>query len=211
MGKLSWSITAKHFVNCNCDYGCPCQFNALPTHRNCCALVVWDIEEGYFGDVKLGGLRAINTYAWPGAIHEGNGALQTIVDERASKEQRQALNAVMQGKNSDPGQIMLAIYRSMCTTVHEPLFRPIELEINVEDRKATLRVPGLIDTEIEPILNPVTKAQHRARIDLPMGREYHLAEVASGRTRASGNVPLELTNTHAHLLHNTMTSGGVAA
>ena len=26
-----WEIKAKEFVNCNCAYGCPCQFNALPT------------------------------------------------------------------------------------------------------------------------------------------------------------------------------------
>ena len=30
-----WSLTAKEFVNCNCAYGCPCQFNALPTHGKC--------------------------------------------------------------------------------------------------------------------------------------------------------------------------------
>lgn len=211
MGKLAWSITARHFVNCNCDFGCPCQFNALPTDRTCRALAAWDIETGYFGDVKLDGLRAVNTYSWPGAVHQGNGSLQTIVDERATAEQRRALTAVMQGQDAEPGQIMLAIYRAMCATVHEPLFKPIELEIDVDGRKAKLRVPGLIDTEIEPIVNPVTGAQHRARIDLPMGREFHFAEVARGRTRASGIVPLEFTNSHAHLVHNTMTSGGVAA
>jgi hypothetical protein len=34
--------------------------------------------------------------------------------------------------------------------------------------------------------------------------------VARGRTRATGSVPLEFTNSHAHLVHNTITSGGVA-
>ena len=84
MTALRWSITATHFVNCNCDFGCPCQFNALPTDRTCRALAAWDIHEGYFGNVQLDGLRAINTYSWPGAVHQGNGSLQTIVDERAT-------------------------------------------------------------------------------------------------------------------------------
>ena len=211
MTALSWSITTTHFANCNCDFGCPCQFNALPTDGTCRALTVWDIHEGYFGDVRLDGLRAVNTYGWPGAVHQGNGSLQTIVDDRATPDQRRALVAVMQGQDAEPGQIMLAIYRSMCTTVHEPLFKPIDLEINLEERTARVHVPGLIDAQVEPIVNAVTGAKHRARIDLPFGKEFHVAEVARGTTRASGAVPLEFANSHAHLVHNTMTSGGVAA
>ena len=210
MTALSWSITTTHFVNCNCDFGCPCQFNALPTDGTCRALTVWDIHEGYFGDVQLDGLRAINTYSWPGAVHQGNGSLQTIVDERATPEQRRALAAVMQGQGAEPGQIMLAIYRAMCTTVHEPLFKAIDLEINLEERTARVHVPGLIDAQVEPIVNAVTGAKLRARIELPFGKEFHSAEVARGTTRASGAVPLEFANSHTHLVHNTMTSGGVA-
>ena len=75
MPTIDWSIKGPHFVNCNCDYGCPCQFNALPTYRTCLAVVAWQIDEGHFGDVRLDGLCAINTYAWPGAVHEGDGVL----------------------------------------------------------------------------------------------------------------------------------------
>ena len=27
-----WRVKATEFANCNCSYGCPCQFNALPTN-----------------------------------------------------------------------------------------------------------------------------------------------------------------------------------
>jgi hypothetical protein len=208
MTDIAWSIRGTHFVNCNCDYGCPCQYNALPTSRNCRAIVAWQIDEGQYGPVKLDGLRAVNTYAWPGAVHQGNGELQSIIDERASPEQRKALIAVLQGEGAAPGAIMLQIYRSMCAKVHEPLTKPIELIADLEKRTAKLRVPGLIDTTVEPIKNPVTGAEHRARIDLPMGKEFHLAEVASGSTKATGAVPLEFTKSHAHLVHNTMSSTG---
>jgi hypothetical protein len=59
--------------------------------------------------------------------------------------------------------------------------------------------------------NPVTGMAHRARIDLPFGKEYHQAEVASGTTRASGAVTLNFRNTHAHLVDNAMTSSGPMA
>ena len=42
MTTIKWSIEGPHFANCNCDYGCPCQFTALPTDGTC--KTVW----GYF-------------------------------------------------------------------------------------------------------------------------------------------------------------------
>ena len=50
---VNWRIQDLGFANCNCDYGCPCQFNALPTHGNCEAAAGYKINNGYFGDVNL--------------------------------------------------------------------------------------------------------------------------------------------------------------
>jgi hypothetical protein len=137
--------------------------------------------------------------------------MQSIIDERASPDQRRALTSVLQGEGAEPGKIMLQIYRAMSNKVHDPLFKPIEMSINVDGRTAQLRIPGVIETTIEPIKNPVTGMERRARIDLPLGKEFHLAEVASGTTSAKGAVPLEFAGKHAHLLHNTMTSNGPVA
>ncbi|OGA72592.1 MAG: hypothetical protein A3G81_21500 [Betaproteobacteria bacterium RIFCSPLOWO2_12_FULL_65_14] len=211
MPNVEWSIKGPHVANCNCDYGCPCQFNALPTDGSCRAVVAWRIDEGYHGDVRLDGLCAVNTYSWPGPIHKGGGQMQSIIDERANPAQRAALVSILQGEGAPPATIMLQIYRAMCSTVHPPLFKSIGMEFDLEGRSATLSVAGIIKTVVEPIRNPVTGAAHRARIELPMGKEFNLAEVASGTTAASGAVPLELEKSHAHLVYNRMTSGGIAA
>ena len=58
MASTEWVIKGSEFANCNCSYGCPCQFNDLPTHGNCRGVFGIQIEEGYFGDVRLDGLRA---------------------------------------------------------------------------------------------------------------------------------------------------------
>ena len=78
MAKPAWSIEGPHFINCNCDYGCPCQFNALPKDGYCRAVVAFKIDEGYFGDVSLNGLSAFNLYSWPGPIHKGGGTMQLL-------------------------------------------------------------------------------------------------------------------------------------
>jgi hypothetical protein len=78
----------------------------------------------------------------------------------------------------------------------------------MEARTGALKIPGLVQTTVGPLKNPVTGAEHRARIDLPMGKEFHLGEVASGTTTATGAVALEFTDSHAHFVSNAMTSEG---
>jgi hypothetical protein len=209
MSVDSWAIKGPHLLSCNCDYGCPCQFAALPTDGTCRAVVVWRIDEGHFGDVTLDGLVAVNTYAWPGAIHEGNGEMQSIIDERADDSQRDALAKVLTGEGAEKGSTMLWIYHAMCKTVHEPIISAIELTIDMENRVAKLSVPGVIETTVESLKNAVTGADHQARIDLPFGKEFKFAEVASGMTRATGAVPLDFSNSHAHFADSVMTSTGI--
>ena len=80
---VEWTVQATEFANCNCAYGCGCQFNALPDKGFCEAVAGYQINQGHFGDVQLDGLRAAAVWHWPGAVHEGNGTMQLIIDERA--------------------------------------------------------------------------------------------------------------------------------
>lgn len=193
MSEIVWRIKGQHFINCNCDYGCPCQFAALPSEGTCEASVAWKIDESHFGDVKLDGLVAVNTYAWPGAIHEGNGQMQSIIDERANEQQREALARILCGEGAEKGSTMLWIYHAMCSIVHEPIIGKVLLEIDMDRRVGSLSVPGVLETFVEPLKNIVTGAELRARIDLPQGKEFIVAEVASGRTLGRGAIPLEFS------------------
>ena len=66
MTDVRWTIKGKEFVNCNCSYGCPCQFNALPTHGFCQAVGGFQIDEGFHGDTRLDGLKFVGMFRWPG-------------------------------------------------------------------------------------------------------------------------------------------------
>ncbi|MEK8069042.1 DUF1326 domain-containing protein, partial [Burkholderia contaminans] len=97
-----WEIQGTELINCNCSYGCPCQFNAPPTHGHCAAMGAISIDSGHYGDVVLDGVRIAVVFEWPGAIHEGRGRCQPIVDERASPAQREAVLKIMTGQDTDP-------------------------------------------------------------------------------------------------------------
>src|SRR5689334_22514813 len=106
----SWTLHGREFANCNCAYGCPCQFNALPTHGNCRAVVGIQVDKGNHGSVKLDGLRMAGIFRWPGPIHEGNGEAQPIVDVRADAAQRTAILKIMGGQDTKPGATMFNVF-----------------------------------------------------------------------------------------------------
>lgn len=209
MNKVDWHIKGFEFVNCNCDFGCPCQFNGRPTHRGCDAFAAVRIEDGYFGDASLNGLAFAMTLKWPGAIHEGNGQAQAFVDEKANPDQREAIMAILSGETSEPGATFFNVFASTLTKMHDPVFCKIDISGDVEERRALVKVADLIESMGEPIINPVSGEEHRARIDLPNGFEYAIAEVAQGRTHAQAAIPMELSASHSHFVHLDIGPTGV--
>ena len=145
MAYVDWEIKAREFVNCNCDFGCPCQFNALPTHGNCESVAGFQFDEGHFGETRLDGLRAVFIGSWPGAVHQGDGSIQLIIDERADEAQREALRAILYGEETEPAANIWNIYMSMANTVHDPLYKKIDFEVDVDARTAKLVVAGQVE------------------------------------------------------------------
>jgi hypothetical protein len=101
---IDWSIEAVSFGSCNCDYGCPCQFERRPTQGNCRGFEVGRIKRGLFDGVSLDNLCYVLLNAWPGAVFEGNGAVQAVIDERADEEQRKALATILYGGGDRRGE-----------------------------------------------------------------------------------------------------------
>ena len=67
------------FGSCNCDYGCPCQFESKPILGHCCGFEAVEILEGRFGDTKLDSLRFVMRSNWPGPIYEGRATADEAV------------------------------------------------------------------------------------------------------------------------------------
>jgi hypothetical protein len=198
VAKIPWSISGEEIASCNCAWGCPCQFNALPTTGRCEAFVAWRIDKGHFGDTALDGLVFASVLWFPGPVHEGNGKVLHIVDDKATAAQRSAIDALVGGQH---GGTAFEIFSAVTPHKLGTVSAPITFESQREARIGRINIPGIGETKIEPIKNPVTGETHRARIDLPDGFEYKLAEV--GNTVAcsvsSAGVSFELANTYAQL------------
>ena len=190
MAYVDWEIKGAKISVCNCNYGCPCQFYAPPTYDKCEGLDVLDIEKGHFGDVSLDGLRVGFLAGWPGAIHEGNGVGQVIIDQRADEAQREALYKIVSGEEQEP-TTAFSIYASTMHEDYAALFKPIEMRCDVEARTAAVFVPGVFEVEVQPIRNTVTGEPHHARVVLPGGFEFNEAELASGSFTAFGDLKFD--------------------
>ncbi len=190
MAYVDWLIRGPKLASCSCNYGCPCEFNAPPTHGECEGMEAMEVEEGWFGAIRLDGVRFAAVYRWPGPVHEGGGIVQGIIDVRTSEPQRDALFKILGGQEQAP-HTCFNIYNSTIEKELDPVFAPIEFEFDDANARGRFRVEGLLDSELEPIRNPVTGEAHRARIVLPNGFEFREAEMASSRFRASAGLSFE--------------------
>ena len=205
-----WEFSGRELVNCNCEYGCNCQFNALPDKGHCQAVAGIQIDEGHHGDTRLDGLRIAAIFKWPGAVHEGNGEALAFVDARADDKQREALLRIMTGQDTDPMATMFAVYASTLTKLHDPVFTDIAFEVDVDGRRGRLSIDGYVEMTGEPIRNKVTGAESRAQIVLPNGFEYDVADIGSASSRTTGGpVQVDFGNSYGQFANLHLSSHGV--
>ncbi len=204
-----WMLKGVEYGNCNCDYGCPCQFGAPTTNGTCEAIVCGRIDEGHFNDVSLDGLKWAMVVAWPGEIAEGNGRQQAIIDDSADPAQREALKTILHGGSTAPGGTHFFVYNSTMSEVLETLYAPVDLEIDLAARKASLNVAGVVQSRGVPIINPHSGDEYLAEIRLPNGFEYTVAHMGSGTTTATGAIRLDLSDSYGQFNELHMNQDGV--
>ena len=207
--NIDWHIKGKQFGNCNCNYGCPCQFNAPPTDNYCHGIGAFLIEEGFFGDTDLAGVKAVSMMKFPGPIHDGNGEMQIILDSNSTLIQQNAIQSIIYGKETEPMATAFSMYVYMMTKIYHPLIKNIELDINIETRICNLKAENIITTKTEPIKNPITGDPHRARIVLPKGMEFKEAEMGSGTTEAYAAFDTNFKNTYVQIASLNLTQKGI--
>jgi hypothetical protein len=162
----SWVMRGSVFGPCNCDWGCPCNFNAAPTYGHCDGVYLFSVREGRYGDVPLEGLH----FAWaahaPGPLHYGNVRALLLVDERASEGQRQALEQLWR---SGSAGIPFDILNSVTATWHETVYATFEVELAGNNTMAKIGGGRILELALSRVKNPVTDEEERLYLDKPTG------------------------------------------
>ncbi len=179
---MAWKIKAKYYEACNCALGCPCNMSGFPTHGFCEGSIAFQVTEGNRDGVDLKGVKVAGSVKWPGAIHEGNGAMAVFIDGNA--EQQAALVEILTAK--DPG-LPWEILSATISEIHGPFFEKIEITDN--DTDSHVKVGKKFEIQMESFKNPVSGDKHEAHMVLPTGfifQDGKLATTSVNKVDADG-------------------------
>jgi hypothetical protein len=188
-----WQLKGQGYEFCNCDFGCGCNFGGFPNSKDgsCRALVGLKITQGKCGGVNLSDVKCAGIYAWPKAIHEGNGKVAFVVDPATTDKQVDALAQIFTGKLGGMPWELLGPSAEVVGLVKA------KITIEGKGRKSTFRAEGVGEGRGDVFKNPVTGKDHLADVHLPDGFIWKKGECGQGSFQASASglsVAAEKTN-----------------
>lgn len=167
MAATTWEFEADYFTMCNCDWGCPCNFNARPTEGHCHGGGVWRIRRGSFGPTRLAGAKFALFYWFPGLIEQGNATARTYIDRGATPNQRAALELICDGK---AGGGIFELFHGLASTFYPTLITDIAFDVD-GDGRGRVKVGEFWGAETELLAYP-DGATIRPSFALPHGIEF---------------------------------------
>ena len=184
MANPEWKISGDYFEACSCDSVCPCPTSGLaarPTQGYCDAGLVFHVERGAYGTTKLDGLSFAVLLHTPGAMIAGNWTVGVIVDEKATKEQRDALAAIASGQAGGP----MGAVGPLVGTFAGVEAKSIRIERSGLRRSAS--IPGALDIAIEGIAGAnQSEPVYFDNVAHPAASRLALAKASRGHMHAFG-------------------------
>ncbi len=149
--KPKWEVEGRYAEACQCNVPCPCNFAQKPTYGNCDNTSVWQIEKGYYDDVRLDGLYVIVV----GASPRGERFVDTVgnlafaryyVDQQASEKQRKALEEIARSLNAAYLRIPLKKLSA------DEKVEAVQIQANLTADQAQVKIPGVLDFQTERLV-----------------------------------------------------------
>jgi hypothetical protein len=162
--KASYHLKGILLGACNCDWGCPCNFEVAPSYGFCEGGYVWHVQEGRCDGVSLAGV----TFAWcghsPGPLHQGNLTAFYCIDDRTESPQRGALEKLIV---KTPDAVPFGIFMSLTSDFLGVRYAKVEAKF--DGVRSRVRIQGLYELELTPMKNPVTGENEPATLLKPNG------------------------------------------
>ena len=186
MAIPSWNLSGDWFDVCKCNIPCPCIFAQTPTYGDCDGVLAYHIKKGQYGEIPLNGLNVLALSYFKGNIWSGNTKVDIAVffDERANKEQRDALNMIFTGKAGG----FMAEFANLIGEVRGIEFAPIKFEIADDLAYWSAEIPGKVFAKGEALTGPMTPTGKRVQTINGPGSEVGPGTVATWGTAVTDEV-----------------------
>ena len=170
----AYSLKGRLLSGCNCDWGCPCNFEVTPTDGFCEGMYLWHIDKGHYEGTTLDGSTFAMYSRFPGAIHEGNGTSLVLVDDHVPPERRPVIESMVQ--DTPPFSIFLDLTSNILG------FRYLPFDLRLDGIRSSLTIPGTYKLQLEPMKNPVTGEDELAILNKPTGFTSQVQELCSAES-----------------------------
>jgi len=164
--KTKWNFEAEYITGCNCDWGCPCNFNARPTQGNCLGFGAWQITRGVFGATQLDGVRFADAWYFPKLVEQGNATTRLYIDTAATPEQRQAIEEIHSGRH---GGGIFEVFAPLIKTRYPT--KLANIDFHFDGAQSWFRVDATIQVTSDTIKYP-DGTVITPRLVLPHGIEF---------------------------------------
>ena len=186
MAQQKWVMRGEYMESCNCDYLCPCIYTnpqGPVSYDHCTAALVFRIDEGSCGDVKLDGLKFALLIRSGKVMADGNWIFAGVVDEGADDAQRQLLTEIVSGGVGGPPAFIRA---NLVSDFRGVAYKPIEF--NLEGLRRSTTIPDVVSFEIEGVAsrNGSGEPYYIDNTGHPAGRRLALARAKQLRMHGFG-------------------------
>ncbi len=172
----NWNFEADYFTACNCDWGCPCNFNARPNEGRCMGWGVWSIISGQFETTSLDETLFALYYKFPGPVDQGQGTACAYIDSGATPEQQVALETIGTGK---AGGGIFDLFGTALVDNWLPT-KIVPINFDVRDGIGSVSIKGFAEADSELLSYPDGTTIH-PQLELPHGIEYKSALMTNAR------------------------------
>lgn len=186
MANPDWKISGQYYETCNCDFVCPCapgQLQVMPTKGACNFAMAFQIEQGQYHSVSLDGLGFVVLGMTPEEMGKGNWTVGLLVDDRASAEQRDAIQAIASGQAGGP----IAALSGLVGTFSGMESAPIRF--HRDGRKWSVTIPDRLDMAAEAAMGLDPNATEPMCLDNtghPAASRFALARASRSHVSALG-------------------------
>jgi len=145
---MSYTLEGSMLEVCNCNVLCPCWIGEDPDNGTCDSIVAYHIDQGNIEGVDVSGLTLATIAHIPGNVLKGNFRAVTVVDDRATDQQEEALLNAFGGKLGGPMADMAKLVGEMVGVERAPI------TFQIEGGRGTFRIGQDAEAVVEPYRGP---------------------------------------------------------
>jgi hypothetical protein len=178
---MAWTLKGTWYESCSCKMVCRCNFGpAEPDHGWCSALLAFSVDAGESNGVDLAGTKAVLHAELPGDFLGGIDKARIYLDQAASQQQRDELEAIFQGNRGGLWEGMRGMIQDFLPSTTAPI------EITGGDNPH-VKVGDLVDVTMERMRDEAGK--QATVVNAPLGASFMVDTLELANATGSASDP----------------------